>query len=82
MASGCGRPCDRATAWRGQAAVRPGLSLRAVADALLERTGYASAHSAEVALRLQFKRRGWPLRTRAQAQMARSARGGDLPRAA
>jgi hypothetical protein len=48
-----------------------GLSLRAVAEALLGQTRYANAHSAEVALRFQFKRRGWPLRTRAQARRAR-----------
>ena len=47
--------------------------MRAVAETLLERTAYANAHSAEVALRLRFKRRGWPLRTRAQAQTARRA---------
>jgi hypothetical protein len=48
-----------------------GLSLRAVFETLLERTRYASANSAEVALRFQFKRRGWALRTRAQARRAR-----------
>jgi hypothetical protein len=48
-----------------------GLSMRAVAETLLDQTGYASANSAEVALRFQFKRRGWPLRTRAQARRAR-----------
>ena len=48
-----------------------GLSLRAVAETLLDQTRYASANSAEVALRFQFKRRGWPLRTRAQARRAR-----------
>ena len=46
-----------------------GLSLRAVAETLLDQTRYANG--AEVALRFQFKRRGWPLRTRAQAQRAR-----------
>jgi hypothetical protein len=50
---------------------RLGLSLRAVAETLLDQTRYASANSAEVALRFQFKRRGWPLRTRAQARRAR-----------
>ena len=60
-----------------------GLSMGAVAETLLEHTGYANAHSAEVALRRQFKRRGWPLRTRAEAQAVRTAPGGeDLPRAA
>jgi hypothetical protein len=60
-----------------------GLSLRAVARTLLERTSYANAHSAEVALRHQFKRRGWPLRGRAQARgEARAAQGRDLPNAA
>jgi hypothetical protein len=60
-----------------------GLSLRAVARALLERTSYANAHSAEVALRHQFKRRGWPLRGRAQPLGgARVPQVGDLPRAA
>ena len=34
--------------------------------------GEASANSAEVALRFQFKRRGWALRSRAQAQCARA----------
>ena len=47
-----------------------GLSLRAVAETLLDQTRYASVNSAEVALRFQFKRRGWPLRTRAQARRA------------
>ena len=51
-----------------------GLSLRAVAETLLDQTRYASANSAEVALRFQFKRRGWPLRTRAQARRARRQR--------
>jgi hypothetical protein len=51
-----------------------GLSLRAVTEALLDETSYANAHSAEVALRFQFKRRGWPLRTRAQARRARRQR--------
>jgi DNA-binding CsgD family transcriptional regulator len=55
-----------------------GLSLRAVARTLLERTSYANAHSAEVALYHQFKRRGWPLRGRG----ARVAQGADVPRAA
>jgi hypothetical protein len=60
-----------------------GLSLRAVAETLLGQTSYANAHSAEVALRFQFKRRGWPLRNRAQAQRARRApKGEDLARAA
>jgi DNA-binding CsgD family transcriptional regulator len=55
-----------------------GLSLRAVARTLLERTSYANAHSAEVALHYQFKRRSWPLRGRG----ARVAQGADVPRAA
>lgn len=45
-----------------------GQPMHAVAETLLKRTSYASAHSAEVALRAQFKRRGWALRTRAEAQ--------------
>ena len=49
-----------------------GLSLRGVAETLLDETEYANAHSAEVALRSQFKRRGWPLRTRAQARARRA----------
>ena len=48
-----------------------GLSLRGVAETLLDETDYANARSAEVALRSQFKGRGWPLRTRAQAQRLR-----------
>jgi hypothetical protein len=60
-----------------------GLSLRAVVSTLLERTSYANAHSAEVAVRHQFKRRGWPLRTRVRAGGgARATQGGDLPHAA
>jgi hypothetical protein len=60
-----------------------GLSLRAVARTLLEQTSYANAHSAEVALRHHFKRRGWPLRGRAQTGGgAGAAQGGDLRRAA
>jgi hypothetical protein len=50
-----------------------GLSIRGVAETLFEQTRYANAHSAEVALLFQFKRRGWPLRGRAQAQ-GRAAR--------
>ena len=56
-----------------------GLSLRAVAEALLGQTGYANAHSAEVALRRQFKRRGWPLRTRAEGQTVRRASDRENP---
>lgn len=60
-----------------------GLSLRAVAETLLDQTRYANAHSAEVALRFQFKRRGWALRSRAEARTARRAQeGDDLARAA
>jgi hypothetical protein len=60
-----------------------GLSLRAVAETLLDQTRYANAHSAEVALRFQFKSRGWPLRTRAQARHTRhAAERNDLARAA
>jgi len=60
-----------------------GLSLRAVAETLLDQTSYANARGAEVALRLQFKRRGWPLRSRAQAQNAPGAQEGEnLARAA
>jgi hypothetical protein len=58
---------------------RLGLSLRAVAETLLDQTGYANAHSAEVALRFQFKRRGWQLRSRAQARRARRAPKADDP---
>jgi hypothetical protein len=62
---------------------RLALSLRAVAETLLEQTSYASANSADVALRFQFKRRGWPLRTRAQARRARRVpERDDLARAA
>jgi len=35
-----------------------------IADELLEHTGYANAHSAQAALRRQFKQRGWTLTTR------------------
>jgi hypothetical protein len=60
-----------------------GLSLRAVAETLLDQTSYANAHSAELALRFQFKRRGWPLRNHAQAWRARRAPEGEsLARAA
>ena len=55
-----------------------GLSMRAVAETLLDQTRYASANSAEVALRFQFKRRGWALRSRAQAQRARARRPGRV----
>jgi hypothetical protein len=50
-----------------------GLSMRAVAETLLNQTRYANANSAEVALRFQFKRRGWPLRTPAEARRARAS---------
>jgi hypothetical protein len=54
-----------------------------VAETLLDQTRYANAHSAEVALRFQFKSRGWPLRTRAQARHTRhAAERNDLARAA
>jgi hypothetical protein len=57
-----------------------GLSMRAVAETLLDQTRYASARSAEEALRFQFKRRGWPLRTRAQARRARrQPEGHEMP---
>ena len=60
-----------------------GLSLRAVAETLLGETSYANAHSAAVALRFQFKRRGWPLRSRTQARRARRVPDrDDLARAA
>jgi hypothetical protein len=60
-----------------------GLTLRAVAETLLDQTTYANAHSAEVALRSQFKRRGWPLRNRQTAQGAnRGLKKDGLPRAA
>jgi hypothetical protein len=62
---------QRGAAARGEAALRTRPVKRAVAEALLDQTRYASANSAEVALRFQFKRRGWPLRTRAQARRAR-----------
>ena len=52
-----------------------GLTLRAVAETLLDQTTYANAHSAEVALRFQFKRRGWPLRSRTKARGAPRCRG-------
>ena len=55
-----------------------GLSMRAVAETLLDQTRYARANSAEVALRFQFKRRGWALRSRAQAQRARARRPGRV----
>ena len=68
---------------RGQGLYDLGLSLRAVAETLLDQTSYANARGAEVALRLQFKRRGWPLRSRAQAQNAPGAQEGEnLARAA
>ena len=57
-----------------------GLSLRAVAETLLGETSYANAHSAAVALRFQFKRRGWPLRTRVQARRTRrQPEGHEIP---
>jgi Sigma-70, region 4 len=59
-----------------------GLTLRAVAETLLDQTTYANAHSAEVALRFQFKRRGWPLRSRKVQGARRAARPDDLARAA
>ena len=57
---------------------RLGLSLRAVAETLLGETSYVNAHSAAVALRFQFKRRGWGLRSRAQAGRARARRPGRV----
>jgi hypothetical protein len=60
-----------------------GLTLRAVAEMLLDQTTYANAHSAEVALRFQFKRRAWPLRAGPRGQRAkRGLENDDLPRAA
>jgi hypothetical protein len=60
-----------------------GLSLRAVAETLLDQTTYANARSAAVALRCHFKRRGWPLRSRAEARSTRIAFVRDMsPRAA
>jgi hypothetical protein len=57
--------------------------LRAVAETVRDQTSYANAHSAQVTPRFQFKRRGWPLRTRAPAQRRRRAPNGeDLTRAA
>jgi hypothetical protein len=74
---------------RGAAAGRPGRldGFGPVAAGggrtVLEQTHCASANRAEVALRFQFKRRGWPLRTRAQALSGcRARKRGDLARAA
>jgi uncharacterized protein YggU (UPF0235/DUF167 family) len=95
VARRAGAPARRVSIVRGQMsrdkAVRVegltvdglGLSLRAVAEALLDKTDQANARSAEEALRFQFKRRGWPLRTRAQARRARHLpERDDLARAA
>lgn len=41
-----------------------GLSMRAVAESVLEDTGYANAESAAVALRRQFRKHGWPVQRR------------------
>jgi hypothetical protein len=54
--------------------------LRRIAMELLAQTGYANARSAEMALRAQFKRRGWPLNTGRQGTAA--AGSGSLGRAA
>jgi hypothetical protein len=43
-----------------------------IAAALIERTGYANPRSAEMALRAQFKRRGWRLRSRREAAAVRA----------
>jgi hypothetical protein len=61
---------------------RLGLSLRAVAETLLDQTRYANANSAEVALRCQFTRRGWPLRSRREAGALRGRRSQHRPLAA
>jgi hypothetical protein len=45
--------------------------LAQIARELLAQTGYANARSAEMALRRQFKRRGWPLHSRRQAGATR-----------
>jgi hypothetical protein len=58
---------------RGEVALRAWSVTAGVAETLLDQTRDASAYSAEVALRFQFKRRGWPPRTRAQARRARPA---------
>jgi hypothetical protein len=60
-----------------------GLSMRAVAETLLDQTRYASANSAEVALRFQFKRQPAVLFTGvleplAQRELAGAFAGGDL----
>jgi hypothetical protein len=55
-AAGRGRRCDEEERKRlGQIAQEP-----------LAQTGCANARSAEIALRRQFKRRGWPLHTAAR----------------
>jgi hypothetical protein len=60
-----------------------GYSMRVVARALLEHTGYANAYSAEASLRSEFKRRGWSLRRRAQARrVQRGITGESVARAA
>jgi hypothetical protein len=57
--------------------------MRAVAGTLLEQTGYANTNSTEVALCWQFTRRGWPLRTRAEAvELRRAPKTDDPARAA
>jgi len=43
-----------------------------IAAALVDRTGYANPRSAEMALRAQFKRRGWRLRSRREAAAVRA----------
>jgi hypothetical protein len=54
--------------------------LAQIARELLDQTGYANARSAEMALRAQFKRRGWPLNTGRRG--AAAAGSGSLGRAA
>jgi hypothetical protein len=50
-----------------------------VAETLLEQTNHANANSAEVALRFQVKRRGWPLHPRTGAARAPRPRATTWP---
>jgi hypothetical protein len=65
---------QRGAAAGSRAAVRPRSVAAGGGRDAARATRHASANSAEVALRFQLKRRGWPLRTRAQVQRARRAR--------
>ncbi len=56
-----------------------GRPLGEIARELVDQTGYASAQSAEVALRAQFKRRGWALRSHKQAAALRRRRSEQTP---